>query len=83
MFYRIMKPPPGYASDQQFMVASYESLDLNSKQDNLTAQNGSIFAATIEGARGMIPLGAKRMPFEPDRQFLELWSLEAAEADAE
>jgi hypothetical protein len=32
-----------------------------------------MFAATLEKARGMLPKEAKRLPFEPINQFLELW----------
>ena len=49
MFYRIVKAPPGYAPDEQFMVASYESLDFSSTTGNVTARDGSRFAPNDRG----------------------------------
>jgi hypothetical protein len=73
VFYRILKAPPGYGPDQNYLVAIYETLDYDSMKRSITKQDGSKFAATREEARNMIPRSAIRLPFEPEYQFLELW----------
>lgn len=73
MFFRIIAAPPGYAADERYMVAAYESLEFDSCQSTLLSPSGSKFAATIEEARKMIPGSARPLRFEPDCQFLELW----------
>jgi hypothetical protein len=76
MFYRIINAPPGYAPDQKYLVAAYETTDTCSKKCSVTKADGSLFAATIEEARQMIPSNATRHSFEPTDQFLELWEAE-------
>ncbi len=73
MFYRILKSPPGYASEEQYMVCAYKSFDYDSFEVSMTNDKGSIFASTLDDARRMIPSHACRLPFEPQAQFLELW----------
>jgi hypothetical protein len=73
MFYRILQAPPGYPPDQQYLVAAYETTDYASSKYWLTKDDGSKFMATLEEARRLIPSHAKRLPSQPDHQFLELW----------
>jgi hypothetical protein len=73
MFYRILRAPPGYPPDQQYLVAAYETLDYASSKFWLTKDDGSKFTATLEEARRLIPSGARHLPSQPDHQFLELW----------
>lgn len=73
MFYRIMLAPPGYEPDGQYMVAEYETLDFASRTRSVSKSDGGKFAASLEEAREMIPSGARRLSFEQDYQFLELW----------
>jgi len=73
MFYRIIKAPPGYAPDQNYLVAAYETVDACSKKYNVRNADGTLFAATLEEARRMMPTNAKPHQFEPTDQFLELW----------
>jgi hypothetical protein len=73
MFYRIFRAPPGYRPDQQYLVAAYEATDFDSFKFFLTTHDGSKFIATLEEARRLIPSCARRLPWEPDHQFLELW----------
>jgi hypothetical protein len=72
MFYRILRTPPGYPPDEQFMVVAYETLEFNSSF-HLTTESGSKSVATLEEARRMLPMNAVRLPFERKYQFLELW----------
>ena len=76
MFYRIVKAPPGYAPDQNYLVAAYQTMDARSKKCNITKADGSLFAATLEEARRMIPTNATPHSFEPTDQFLEVWEAE-------
>ena len=73
MFYRILRAAPGYPPEQQYLVGAYETLDYHSCKFQLTKHDGSEFVATLEDARQMLPPGAKRLSFQPDSQFLELW----------
>lgn len=73
MFFRIIAAPPGYAPEERYMVAAYDSLDFNSLKYTLSTTSGSKFAATLEEARRMIPGSARRLSLERDCQFLELW----------
>jgi hypothetical protein len=73
MTYRILLAPPGYGPDQRYLVAAYRSLEYSSCQESLRTQNGSLFAATLEEARSIIPQDAERLPFVRDHQFIELW----------
>jgi len=76
MFYRIVKAPPGYAPDQKYLVAAYETMDARSKKCNVKKADGGLFVATVEEARRMIPNNATPHSFEPNDQFLELWEAE-------
>ena len=71
MVYRILKSPPGYP--EPYMVAVYESTEFGSCLGNLRNAAGSRFIATLQEARDLLPESAKRAPFEPEDQFLELW----------
>ncbi len=73
MIYRILKSPPGYPAEQQFVVVAYETLDLGSSKPYLAKDGGGRFAATLDEARNTLPRNAVRLPFEPVNQFLELW----------
>ncbi len=73
VFYRILKAPPGYPPEQQYLVAAYETLDYYSCKGGITKDDGSGFSVTLEEARQMIPTGATRLHSQPDHQFLELW----------
>lgn len=77
MFYRIIKAPPGYAAGQNYLVAAYETRDALSKNYKVRRDDGTLFAATLEDARRMLPENAKQLPFEPIAQFLELWEAES------
>jgi hypothetical protein len=79
MFFRIIKSPPGYAPDQMYLVAAYETEDARSKSYNVKKADGTSFAATLEEARRMMPNNATPLAFEPDGQFLELWKAEVSE----
>ena len=73
MSYRIMTAPPGHGSDENFMVGIYETLKFGSCVGTLRKPDGEAFAVTLEEARTMLPAGARRLPFDPEDQFLELW----------
>ena len=73
MFYRILKAPPGYSPEQQYLVAAYETLAYDSSKFWVTTDDGNTFVATLEEARRVIPKGARLLPSQPDHQFLELW----------
>jgi hypothetical protein len=73
MYYRIMTSPPGYGSDEKYMVGVYATLDKLSKTCNLKKSNGRPLSATLEEARSMLPSTAQQIPFKPQFQFLELW----------
>ncbi len=75
MFYRIIKAPPGFAPDQKYMVAAYETLDMSSKKFEVKRKDGTLFAATLDEARQMMPSKARCCHFEPFGQFLELWEV--------
>jgi hypothetical protein len=81
MFYRILRSPPGYPEDQKFMVSAYETLDIQSHVAPLKTPDGRKMFATLEEARALLPAEARRLPFETDHQFLELW--EAVEGAAQ
>src|SRR5262249_49808454 len=72
-FYRILAAPPGYAPHQKDIVSAYQNPDSCSKTDNIRMPDGTLFAATLEEARRVIPPAAKQLPFAPEYQFLELW----------
>jgi len=74
MFYRILKAAPGYPKDQQFSVATYNDLALDSAGGYLTNDQGSRYVASLHEARQLIPENARRLPFERTNQFLELYS---------
>ena len=74
MIYRILKAPPGYAPEEQYYVAAYETTDYDSYKFEIKNDHGSKFVATQEEARRLIPINAKSLPFEPKNQFLELWA---------
>jgi hypothetical protein len=73
MIYRIMRAPPGYAREGQYMVGAYWTLDFDSFAFNVMITKGSTFTLTLDEARQLIPIGAKKLAFEPRDQFLELW----------
>lgn len=73
MFYRIVKAAPGSPSHQNYTVVEYRTLDFTSSLGNVKTVGGSRFFATLEEARQAIPRDAKRLPFEPEHQFVELW----------
>jgi hypothetical protein len=73
MFYRILMAPPGYPPDQNYMVAEYTTLDFEWCCGDVKNTDGSRFFASIEEARKAIPRDARRLPFEPEHQFVELW----------
>jgi hypothetical protein len=75
MIYRLMKSPPGYAPEQQYMVGAYRTLEFDSFEFILTTSKGSQFASTLDEARRLIPSCAKKLAFESIDQFLELWEL--------
>ena len=64
VFYRILAAPPGYAPNDRYMVAEYETLDFASRTQSVTKPDGSKFAVSLDEAREMIPTGAERLPFE-------------------
>jgi hypothetical protein len=73
MFYRIMKAPPGYPPEQQYLVGAYQSLAYDSYLSPITKADGSRFAATLDEARRMVPAGARLLSSPPEDQFVELW----------
>jgi hypothetical protein len=76
MYYRIIEAPPGYGPDENYMVAAYDTADASSLKYTVRKTDGSIFfASTLEEARKMLPPDAKRVPFEPYYQSLELWEV--------
>ena len=75
MYYRILKAPPGYGPDRNFMVVAYETLELSSQLGRGKKYAGALFARTLEEARLHIPTPASQLPFEPDHQFVELWEI--------
>jgi hypothetical protein len=83
MIYRILAAPPGYPPDRNFMVAAYETLEYDSSVAYIRKEDGTIFAATLEEARSLLPADARRLPFEPECQFLELWESGGGTADGD
>ncbi len=73
MFYRIMTAPPRYLPEQKYMVGAYGTLQFESAAAYLTTRNGSNFFATLEAAREALPAAARRLPYQPEYQFVELW----------
>ena len=73
MYYRILTAPPGYGPDENYMVGIYETLEYDSCLGSVRKPDGSRFAAALEEAREMLPADARRLPFTPEDQFLELW----------
>lgn len=73
MLYRIIEAPPGYPPDQNYMVAMYRTLDYDTLCGRVRNAGGSQFFETVEAARKAIPANARRLPFDRDHQFLELW----------
>ena len=73
MFYRILLAPPGYADDQKYMVGKYSTIEFGSCGGNVLNDNGSRFFATLDEARKAIPKKTTQLPFDPERQFVELW----------
>jgi hypothetical protein len=80
VYYRILSAPPGYPPHQRYIVAAYQNLAYDSCLGRLTNEEGSQFVETLEEARRMIPEQARRLPFEPEYQFLELWESTVAAA---
>ena len=77
MYYRILKAPPGYSSDQSFMLVQYRDLDYASRCGSVKNSLGTEFFGTIEEARHYLPVTARKLPFESEHQFLELWEEES------
>jgi hypothetical protein len=73
MFYRILAAPPGYPPDQKYAVAAYETLEYSSSVGGIRKPDSTRLVATLEEARGLLPANARRLAFEPQDQFLELW----------
>jgi hypothetical protein len=65
--------PPGYPPHEDYMVAAYTALDLESCCGGVENTDGSRCFPTIEEARKAIPDDARRLPFQSEYQFLELW----------
>jgi hypothetical protein len=82
VIYRILAAPPGYPPEDRYMVAAYKTREYDSCLGNVRRADGTFFAATLEGARGLLPADARRLPFEPEDQFLELWESGGGIADA-
>jgi hypothetical protein len=80
VYYRILSAPPGYPPNQKYMVAAYRTLEYASCLGGVANKEGSRFAETLEEARKMMPAKARRLPFETDGQFLELWESAVAAA---
>jgi hypothetical protein len=40
---------------------------------NVRRADGTLFTATLEEARSLLPSDARRLAFGPEYQFLELW----------
>jgi hypothetical protein len=73
MIYRILAAPPGYPPGHNYMVAAYETLEYGSSVGIVRGADGCRFTATLEEARSLLPSDARRLAFEPEYQFLELW----------
>ncbi len=73
MIYRVLSATAGHPLDQNYTVAAYRALDFESYVGGVEKANGSLFAATLEEAREMIPGDARRLAFKREHQFLELW----------
>lgn len=73
MIYRILAAPPGYPPECNYMVAVYETLEYDSCVGNVRRADSTLFTATLEEAKGLLPTDARRLPFKPEHQFLELW----------
>jgi hypothetical protein len=81
MIYRILAAPPGYLPECNDMVAAYQTLEYDSCVGNVRRADGSRFTATLEEARGLLPADARRLSFEPEHQFLELWESDGGTGD--
>lgn len=81
MVYRIIKSPPGYSADQNFMVGRYidKSVDSESYQGRVANPEGREFFATIDEARSAIPSNAVSLQVPIRDQFLEAWIVESDE----
>ncbi len=73
MFYRILRAPPGYPSQQHYRVLAYESLEYDSVKFWVTKEDGAKSVATLEEARRLLPAGARYVHSQADHQFIELW----------
>jgi hypothetical protein len=75
MLYRILRSPPGYPPEQQYLVAAYETLAFESCKFWVTKEDGSRFVATVEEARQLLPAGARLLPSEPHQsRTINLWN---------
>jgi len=83
MIYRILAAPPGYPPGCDYMVAAYRTLEYGSCLGNVRTADGSLFTATLEEARGLLPADARRLLSEPEHQFLELWEADGGTADGD
>jgi hypothetical protein len=83
MIYRILAAPPGYPPLHNYMVAAYATLEYGSCLGNVRKADGTLFAVTLEEARSLLPADAKRLPFEPKYQFLELWESDGGTANGD
>lgn len=69
-----MTSPPGYPPSQSYMVGKYRDMSLDSHCEIVANDDGSNFFACLDDARKIIPNGARQIAFEPEDQFVELWS---------
>lgn len=74
MYYRVMTSPPGCGPNERYMVGMYGTLDMESWTHYLDELNGRPYFPTLEDARAALPGDARRLPFEPRYQLLELWT---------
>jgi hypothetical protein len=77
VFYRILRAPPGYPAHQKYMVSAYTTLEYSSSCGYIANEVGTRFFATLEEARQAMPQDARKLPFEQEDQFLELWEVSA------
>jgi hypothetical protein len=81
MISRILAVPPGYPPECNYMVAAYRILEHDSCVGSVRRADRSRFTATLEETRGLLPPDARRLPFEPEYQFLELWGSDGGTGD--
>jgi hypothetical protein len=79
---RILLAPPGCLPDRKYVVAAYNTLEYDSCVCNVRRADGTLFTGTLEEARGLLPADARRLRFEPEHQFLELWEAGAGGGQA-